>query len=353
MEPVEAVTFARSNAHGPVGEECRAVRDAVGVMEIASFAKYEVSGPGAAEWLGRILAGRVPEAGRIALNPMLNPSGRLIGDFTLSAAAPQRFFLFGSGIAESYHLRWLEAHLPERGVALRPLTAELLGLQIAGPRSRELLARVTRAEVTNDAFPFLSFRPLDLGMIPCRVGRISFTGELGYEIWCRADYLLALHDLLLEAGKGLGLRHFGARALNSLRLEKGFGTWAREYRPIYGPFAAGLGRFLDLAKGDFIGREAALREKEQGPDRRLVTFVVDAADADVIGDEPVWHEGQVVGWVTSGGFGHVVERSLALGYIPTALAASTGFEIEILGDRRPARLQPQPLLDPQGLRMRG
>jgi dimethylglycine dehydrogenase len=165
------------------------------------------------------------------------------------------------------------------------------------------------------------------------------------------DNQLTLYDLLVEAGRDLGLRHFGARALDSLRLEKSFGTWAREFRPIYGPFEAGLGRFIDFRKIDFIGRNAALKEKD-GPKRRLVSFVVEAADADCIGDEPVWHDGKVVGWITSGGFCHYVGRSLALGYIPAALAAADRFEIEILGERRAAMRTRQPVFDPDGKRMR-
>src|SRR5262249_10006667 len=149
-----------------------------------------------------------------------------------------------------------------------------------------------------------------------KLGRITFTGDLGYEIWVGVDYQRALYDAILAAGRELGVRHFGARALNSLRLEKSFGTWAREFRPIYGPFEASLDRFIYLRKNDFIGRDAALREKEAGPARRLVTFVVQDAGADCIGDEPVWHEGKVVGWITSGGYAHHVGKSVALGYVP-------------------------------------
>ena len=160
----------------------------------------------------------------------------------------------------------------------------------------------------------------------------------------------------MEAGEPFGIALFGGRALNALRLEKNFGSWAREYRPIYGPFEAGLERFVDLRKNAFIGRDAALKEREAGPERRLITMVVDAGDADVIGDEPIWHEGAVVGWVTSGGYAHGAGKSVAQGYVPAGLAAEAGngrFEIEILGDMRPATVQPGPLFDPEGARMRG
>jgi len=358
--PVEEPTFRRSNAHRPVGKECRAVREAVGLIETSNFAKYEVAGPGAEAWLGRVLAGRIPRAGRITLSPMLNEAGRLIGDFTLAGLGDERFLIFGSGIAETSHLRWFEAHLPadaelptDGSVRLRSVGHELLGLSIAGPRSRELLGRLVRRDVSNDAFPFMTIAPMEVGVVPALVGRISFTGDLGYEIWVRSDYLLTLFDSLLEAGRPLGLCLFGARALNSLRLEKGFGSWAREFRPVYGPAEAGLDRFVDYRRGGFIGFETAAAERERGPERRLRTFTVEAADADVIGDEPIWHGGEVVGWVTSGGYAHYAGRSVALGYVPARLAEAEGFEIEILGERRPAVLQPESLFDPEQRRLRG
>ena len=348
----EEVTFRRSNAHGPIAEECRAVRNAVGLMEISAYGKYAVTGPGAEAWLSRLLINRLPAIGRMVLAPMLNPSGKLIGDFTLARLGNERFHLFGSGIAEDYHMRWFAEQLPENGVAIRSLRSELSGFSIAGPRSRELLRRLAAADVSNEAFPFLSFRTMDLSMVQAMVGRVTFTGDLGYEVWVSMDNQRTLYDLLIEAGRDLGLRHFGARALNSLRLEKSFGTWAREFRPIYGPFEAGLGRYVDFRKNDFIGRQAALRDREAGPIRCLVAFVVDAVDADCIGDEPVWHEGKVVGWITSGDFCHHAGKSLALGYIPAKLAAADRFEVEILGERRTATLAQRPVFDPSGKRMR-
>ncbi|MBM3601722.1 MAG: FAD-dependent oxidoreductase [Alphaproteobacteria bacterium] len=353
MEPVEEVTFKRSNAHAPVAEECRAVRHAVGLLETSNFAKYEVTGPGAEAWLSRMLANRMPREGRIVLSPMLNREGKLIGDFTVAKAAPERFYIFGSGPAEQYHMRWFEAHL-ERGVAMRSLRSEMVGFSIAGPRSRKLLARLTVADVSNEAFPFMSFRAMDLGMVPAQVGRLTYTGDLGYEIWVNTEYQLALYDLLRAHGADLGLKLIGSRALGSLRLEKSFGSWAREYRPIYGPFEAGLDRFVDLRKNDFIGREAAQAERDKGPERRLVTFVVADAGVDVIGDEPVARDGKVVGWITSGGYAHHVGKSVALGYVPAGLAEPDGkFEVEIMGQWRPAQLARQPLFDPRGERMRG
>jgi len=352
-EAREDVTYRRSNAHEPVGEECRAVRERVGLSETSSFAKYEVTGSGAHDWLSRMLANRVPREGRLALSPMLNDQGKLIGDFTVANRGGGRFFVFGSGIAEQYHLRWLEAHLPASGVTLRALRTEMLGLAIAGPRSRELLSRLTPADVSSAALPFLAFRAMEVAMLPAHVGRISFTGELGYEIWIPADCQIALYDAIVGAGRDLGLAHFGARALNSLRLEKSFGNWAREYRPIYTPQEAGLDRFIALDKGASVGRDAVVRDRQSPPQRRLVTLAVDAGDADALGDEPVWFEGSVVGWVTSGGYGHCVGRSIALAYMAASAAqAGNACQVEILGERRDATIQARPLYDPTGERMR-
>jgi dimethylglycine dehydrogenase len=354
VEPIEDVTFKRSNAHPHVAEECRAVRHGVGLLETASYARYEVKGPRAESWLSHLLPARMPREGRLVLTPMLNREGKLIGDFTLAKKGPEHFYIFGSGPAEEYHLRWFEAHLPASGVAIRSLRTEYVGLSLAGPKSRELMQRLCHEDLSTAAFPFLSFKAMDLGMVPALVGRITFTGDLGYEIWVKTDMLVALYELILATSEGLGLRHVGGRALNSLRLEKSWGTWAREYRPIYGPYEAGLERFLDLKKGDFVGREAVLEEKEAGPKRRLVTLVVDASDGDVIGDEPISHDGKAVGWVTSGGYAHHVGKSVALGYVPAELAgANSALEIEIMGVEHKAEIVREPVFDPRGERMRG
>jgi dimethylglycine dehydrogenase len=284
---------------------------------------------------------------------MLNERGKLIGDFTLCRAETERVFLICTYAAEVYYRRWFERHPAPAGVTVRPCAMEYVGLSVAGPNSRALLQSLTRTDLSSSAFPFLSFRQVDVGMIPALLGRISFTGELGYEIWVTTDYQRALYDLLTAAGREHGLKLFGGRALNAMRIEKSFGTWAREYRPIYGPYEAGLGRFVDLKKGAFVGRAAALEEQESGGALRLAAFSIDAVDADASGDEPIWHDGRVVGWVTSGAYGHRVQRSLALGYIPAALASATdGFEIEIIGERRQATRAAAAPFDPDGRRMR-
>jgi dimethylglycine dehydrogenase len=349
----EEATFRRSNAHPHVAGECRAVREACGLIEISNYGKFEITGPGAADWLSKIMACKVPAVGRIALSPMLNERGRLIGDFTLCRVAAERFFVVGTYAAEVFYMRWFEQHLPPTGVSVRPCAMEYLGLSVAGPESRAVLQQLVDHDLSTAAFPFMSFAQMDVGMVPALVGRVSFTGEMGYEMWVTSEYLRTLYDLLHEAGKAHGLKNFGGRALNSLRLEKSFGNWAREFRPIYGPYEAGLGRFVHLDKPDFIGKAAAATEKASGGVRKLVTLAVDAKDADAIGDEPIWHGDKVVGWVTSGGYGHTVGKSIALGYVDNAVAGETdGFAVELLGERRAAVRSAEALFDPKGLRMR-
>ncbi len=390
LEPVEDVTFGRSNAWDQVRAETLAVRAGVGMIETTGYSKFVFSGPGARAWLDRMLAGRVPPPGRIALTPMTNMAGNLVGDLTTAALPAARgqaegpvaaltggatanvrrgesFVLFGSGAAERHYERWFDQHLPADGsVAWRTLGVQLCGLAIAGPASRALLAEVTESDVSDRGIRFMDIAEIEVGLAPVWCARISFTGDLGYELWMLSEYQRYVFDLLVETGAAHGLKLFGLHALNSLRLEKGFGGWAREYRPVYDVFEAGLGRFACLDK-DFIGRDAlAAKYGEGGPGAavRLCTFVVDTEEGphgvDAIGDEPVWHDGEVVGRITSGGYAHHSETSVAMGYVPAPLAVSGAedggsgcFEIEIIGDRRPAAMLSGPLWDPDGTRMRG
>jgi dimethylglycine dehydrogenase len=392
-EPRDVLSFHRSNDFTHVGAEVRAVRERVGVTEIANFAKYDVTGPGAEAWLNRLLTNTMPRTGRIVLSPMLNAAGKLIGDFTVARAAADRFLVWGSSAAQIYHMRWFEAHLPADGsVRVERLGQRLMGLMIAGPRSRDLLAALVDEDVSNAAFRFMDSRAMDVAGCPARVNRISYTGDLGYEIWVEPAYLRSLYLAVKEAGQPLGIADFGMRALLSMRLEKNWPTWFAELRPIYGPFEGGMERFVDLRKDAFIGRAAAVAERDAGPRLRRVSLIVEAEDADVMGDEPIWARGvpdpgtvapphgtgaprfdaagretpkpdgrvdgdwRVVGWVTSGGFAHWAGLSMAQGYLPASLAerGERGlFEVEILGRRRPARITLDPPFDPEGLRMRG
>jgi dimethylglycine dehydrogenase len=349
-------SWRRSSDFEHVAKEVQAVREGVGLCETTSFAKYEVEGKGADAFLDRLLACNLPKEGRMALAPMLKEDGKLIGDFTVANLGDGKWMIFGSGVAEEYHLRWFGQHLPDDGsVRVSARGAGLTGLAIAGPNARKLLERVTGADVSNAAFPFMAIRRMHVGMVPALVGRVSYTGDLGYELWIEPEYQRAVFNTLVAAGSEFGLGLFGSRALNALRLEKNYASWAREYRPIYGPLEAGLDRFVAYGKeADFIGKKAALEERRQGGRLRLRAFVMDAVDADVIGDEAIWFGGEVRGWVTSGGYAHHSKASVAMGYVPKEIAdESEGFEIELLGRRHKARMQPAPLFDANYKRMRG
>ena len=350
----DVFSWRRSTDFEHVGAEARAVREGAGIMDISGFAKFAVKGKNARGWLDRIFAGRIPGTGRMALAPMLNDKGKLIGDFTIACNDDHDFFLAGSGIAEEYYLRWFDQHA-EEGVTVENLGLGVCGLSIAGPKSRDLLAKVTWQDVSADVFKFMGYKPLEIGMAPCHVGRVTYTGDLGYEIWMKADYVRHVFDTLMEAGAEFGVKPFGLRALNALRLEKNWAGWAREYRPVYGPVDAGLDRFIAWNKNaDFIGREAALAERESGGKLRLIALKLNAQDADAIGDEPVSHDGKVVGWITSGGYAHGQGQSMALAYVPKELAENeSGWSVELLGQHLPAALQAEPLFDPNGERMRG
>ena len=252
-------------------------------------------------------------------------------------------------------MRWFEKHLPDTGVSLRNISRERIGFQIAGPKAQELLSRVTRSDVSSAAMPFLSIREIDVGQCQAIVQRVSYTGDRGYEIYVPWHHQAALYDVLTDAGQDLGLRPFGMRAMMSLRLDKSFGSWMREFKPDYTPLETGLDRFVAYTKpAEFIGKAAALAEREQGVARKLCTFEVDAKDADAVAWEPIWHGGEVVGYVTSGGYSHYTQKSIAFGFLPVELVEEgREVEIEILGDMIPARFYTQPLFDPDNSYLRG
>ncbi len=350
-EPVyETPSFKRSNAWEATRQEVHAVRTGVGINEVQNFGKYRVTGPGARGWLDRIMAGAIPAPGRLSLTPMLSASGRIIGDFTVSCLEEGEFQVTASYGAQGWHARWFDMHM-DAGVRVENVSDARSGFQIAGPRATELLQRVTRP---HEALRFMDVRRMTVGMANCIVQRVSYTADLGYEIYCDHMSVRHLWDVLWGAGQDLGLRPFGMRAMMSLRLDKWFGSWGREFSPDYTPAETGLDRFIRWNKPvEWIGKAAALAEKAAGPARRLVPFVVEAEDADVVAWEPVWLDGKVAGFCTSGGFSHWTGRSVAQGFLPAERAVDgTAVEIEILGERRPARVHMAPLWDDGG-RMRG
>jgi dimethylglycine dehydrogenase len=353
VPPRETPTYRRSEAFPQVRAECLAVRSAVGLYETSNYGKYEVSGRGARAWLDRVFASRIPRPGRMALAPMLNAAARIVGDLSIACITETQFLIMGSGFAEEFHLRWFFSCDPPPDVAVRSLASTLNGFSVAGPRARELLQPLVRLDLAAPAFKLFRVAQTAVGYAPAVLTRAGFTGELGYEIWTTPDYFVALYEDLLEAGRDLGLMHFGGRALSSLRLEKAYGSFNKDFRPDYTPGETGLDRFIDFDKGEFNGRAAALAERAAGARRRFVVMEIVDADTEVVGYESIMKDGAAVGYVTSGAYGHCIDKSLAAGYVPAQLARDGArLQIDILGEMRTATVRLQALYDPQGLRLR-
>lgn len=353
-EFVEEPSLRRSNADRFVAAEVSATRAAAGLLDTGVYGRYEVSGPGAEAWLDHLLANRLPALGRIRLAPMLSPRGNLMGDLTVTRLAPDRFWLVGSYYLQEWHQRWFNDHLPASGVRIANLSESWLGFSLSGPRSRDILASLTREDVSDTALPFLACRRLDVGLTQAVVARLSLTGELGYEINVRAAEQYALWDALVAAGRQYGMRPIGMRAQDSLRLEKGYGVWSLEFTASCTPAMCGLDRYVAYEKADFIGRDAVLRARETPSAQRLVLLAVDASTADVTGYEPIYHDGRRVGYVTSGAYGHHVRRSLALAYVDRPVADEhPPLTVTVVGERRAAKILPEPPYDPRGERLRG
>jgi len=387
-EAHDVLSFHRSNDFKHVAAEVEAVRNSVGVTEISNFAKYEVSGADAEAFLNYLMTNNMPKLGSIILTPMLNENGKLIGDFTIAKASENRFLIFGSLSATKYHMRWFEKHSKfYKSLKIKRFDMTLHGLSIAGPNSRKVLQKLVDEDISNSRFQFMSFREMDVNGAPCMINRLSYSGDLGYEIWMAPEYQRKVYRGIKKQGAEFNIKDFGMRALLSMRLEKNFPSWFAELRPIYGPYESRMERFIKINKSKFIGQKAAKQELLDGPKISRTSFIVDAGTSDVSGDEPIWAKTEkvydfidpphkhgakrfnskgnelsssnsqqdgkwkVVGWVTSGGYAHSIKASMAQGYIPTDLSQVTQkglFEIEILGKRYPCQIMDNPPFDPLG-----
>ena len=339
----ETPSFRRSNAWDAVRREVKAVRSGVGINEVHNFSKFLVSGTGARAWLDRIMAGRIPQVGRLSLTPMLSPKGKLIGDFTVSCIREGRFQLTASYGSQAYHQRWFEENMAP-GVTLQNISDQRTGFQIAGPKAAEVLQSCTTVNVAE--IKFLDVIEIMVGSTACLVQQVSYTGDHGFELYCDPMAQRTLWDRLWEAGKPHGMTPFGMRAMMSLRLDRFFGSWLSEFSPDYTAAETGLDRFISFRKPvDFIGRSAAEAERLTPPERQLIIFEVDALDADVVAYEPVFINGTVQGFCTSGGYSHHAEKSIAFALVPrAAVTDDLQAEIEILGQLRPAKRLLEPLL---------
>jgi dimethylglycine dehydrogenase len=339
----ETPSFRRSNAWDAVKREVKAVRSAVGINEVHNFSKFLVSGANARAWLDRIMAGLIPQIGRLSLTPMLSPKGKLIGDFTVSCIREDLFQLTASYGSQAYHQRWFEQNMSP-GVTLQNISDQRTGFQIAGPQAAKVLQACTTANVAD--IKFLDVIELVVCSTACLVQQVSYTGDHGFEIYCDPMAQRALWDTLWEAGQPYGITPFGMRAMMSLRLDRFFGSWLSEFSPDYTAAETGLDRFIRFSKNvDFIGRSAAEAERLTPPERQLVVFEVEARDADVVAYEPVFINGTVQGFCTSGGYSHHAEKSIAFALVPrAAVTDDLRVKIEILGQLRPARRLLEPLL---------
>ncbi|MBW2287052.1 MAG: FAD-dependent oxidoreductase [Deltaproteobacteria bacterium] len=347
-------SFRRGNWHTAVGEECKAVRSRVGVLDQTSFAKYEVSGPGAERFLDRLCANRLPaRLGRIVLTQMCTPRGGVECDVTVTRLAEDRFYVVSAAATERHDFAWIERHLPDDGsVRLDNVSNRYGVLTLAGPRSREVLQALTDHDCSHKSFRFFRCQELYVGMAPIRALRLSYVGELGYELHHPIEYQRYLYDLLMEAGAQFQIADWGYRALDSMRLEKAYRLWGVDMTADWTPLQAGMDRFVALDKGDFIGRDALLREQERGVEYKLTCLVVNSDDADPHGYEPVLVGDEMIGYLAAGGYGHTVEKTIALAYLPSAYAEpGTDLEVKILGARRSARVVEQALYDPENKRL--
>ena len=345
----EAPTFERNRSHDYVAREVAAVQHDVGGVEIANFAKHEFKGAGARAYLDYMLAGVVPQAGRLTLTPMLTPKGKLYGDLTVACLADDHFMLFGSGAMQDAHRRWFERQRPD-DVSYANVSDEWHGIALSGPKSRALLADLMRDDIAS-----MKFRDLwqtYVAGVPVILNRISFSGELGYEIYCRPPYLIRLAEAIETAGAAHGYRWYGARALMSMRLEKGWGAWGLEFRPDFDAHESGMDIFINWHK-DFVGKAATLAAKNTAPKQKLVTMVIDVDGIDVCNDEAILKDGKAVGYVSSGGYAHRVQKSMAMGYVQDEhTSAGTNLQVEILGEFYQAEVLGGPIYDPNGANMR-
>lgn len=348
----ETPSFRRSDAFEATAHEVHAVRNAAGINEVHNFGKYRVTGAQSREWLDRIMAGRIPQPGRMSLTPMLSHKGRLIGDFTVSCLSETQFQLTASYGSQDYHTRWFEQNAID-GVTVENISDSQTGFQVAGPKAREIVQACTRSDLSD--MRFMDVRAMPIGGADCIAQRVSYTADLGFEIYCTPMQQRSLWNAIWTAGQPHGLKPFGMRAMMSLRLDKFFGSWLSEFSPDYTAAETGMDRFISFAKNtDFIGRLVAEAERTNPPARSLCAFLVEAEDADVTAYEPIFIDGEVAGFCTSGGYSHHAKQSVALGLIPrNAVVEGLSVEIEILGQLRPARLTMTPLFDADNTRMRG
>ena len=345
----EEPTIKRSRSHEYVSKEVKNVRENVGLIEIANFSKHEFQGRDSRKFLDYVLAGRIPKPGRISLNPMLTHKGKLYGDLTVACINENEFIVFGSGAVQEMHRRWFENYTKDFDVNYRNRSDDFHGLALSGPKSRDLLQKLVRENISNENFKFRDTREMFVAGVPAIVNRISFTGELGYEIYVAPHFQIKLYEEMEKVGQEFNLKPFGSRALMSMRLEKSWGAWTLDYRPDFTAKESGLDFFIDWKK-DFIGKEIA---KKDNSNLKLTPLIVETDDIDVTNNEAVMKDGKSIGYVTSGGFAHYVNKSIAFSYLDkNILNSDEKIQVEINGNFYNCSIIKEPLYDPSGKKMR-
>ena len=353
-EPTEeTIGFDRQNWWAPVGREARALRDRAGIIDISNFARYRITGPEAREWLDALLANRIPAVpGRSCLAPLIGKRGGIAGDFTVTCLGNGDYFMVGSGMAERYHKRFFDAVPLPAGTTWESVTEAMAGFNVAGPQARALLKRLTNADLSNEAFPFMRSARIEVAGVDCIALRVSFTGDLGWELHCFEGDQVRLYEALLLAGQAVGAGPVGSRALMSLRLEKGYGSWGRDYSPEYWPQETGLAGLIKMDKA-FLNKGAYATIAGNPPREVLRTLVIEVSTADATGNEPIFDlEGRPAGKVSSGAYGYHVGQSLALAYLRPDIAAGAELEVMVLGRPHRARVLEGAAFDPEGRRLR-
>lgn len=339
-----------------VGEECRHVREHAGILDLGGFTKYEIKGDGAAAWLDTLIAGNLPRQGRLTLSYFCAEDGGVWSEMTITRMGENHFFMITAAAAKWHDMQWLQEHLPgeSHDIEISDVTETLGTLVLAGPKSRDILQTLTNADLSNTGFPWLSYQHLQLLEASVLAMRVNYVGELGWELHVPVAHQQALYDALMEAGAAHQLQDFGIYAMESMRLEKCYRAWKLELDHEYSPLRSGLDRFVNLDKAHFIGKEALQAEQQQGMPDVFVPFLLDDADnCDAAYGCPVMLDGEVIGYTTSGGYGHCIGKSIALGYIRTDLAkAGTEVEIDVFGKLRKATVESEPLYDPENLKPR-
>ena len=351
----EEIGFRHNNTFEVVAEECRAVRERVGVLDLSSFAKYEVKGRDAETLLNRISANKMPKrAGGITLTHYLSPEGRLNGESTITRLADDHYYVLSGATSEERDLSILRQGVLEgENVNIENITDDWGVIVVAGPKSRALLSQITDTDLSNDHFRWLTGKEISIGNVNVRALRVNYVGELGWELHCKMEDMLSVYEAVWQAGSSLGIANFGTYAVNSMRMEKAYKGWGAELTNEISVVESGVERFFREDKGEFIGREATLKIMQEGVKIKLVYVEVDATDNDVVGGEPVLDGDKVIGITTSGGYGHSTQKSLGFAYVDAAYAeAGKTFSIDLLGQPHNATVISDPVWDAAAERSR-